>query len=196
MGYSSGHKARTRERVVEAAARLFRRYGYNGVGIDDIMAAAGMTRGGFYAHFRSKQELFAAALGEESELARRLRSGGAGDAEQPSGSARALIEFYLGAADRALVTSLCPLVSLSVDVARGDAQASAAYTETLRDLVGEIARRIPAPPEDARQRALAAVALCVGAAVLGHAVSDERLAAELSSTCRERALNELERGAP
>jgi TetR/AcrR family transcriptional repressor of nem operon len=195
MGYSSEHKARTRERVVEAAARLFRRYGYNGVGIDDIMAAAGMTRGGFYAHFRSKQELFAAALGEESELARRLRRG-EGDAERPSGSARALIEFYFGAADRALVTSLCPLVSLSVDVARGDAQASAAYTETLRDLVGEIARRIPAPAEDARQRALAAVALCVGAAVLGHAVSDERLAAELSSTCRERALNELERVAP
>jgi AcrR family transcriptional regulator len=181
--------------VVEAAARLFRRYGYNGVGIDDIMAAAGMTRGGFYAHFRSKQELFAAALGEQSELARRLRSG-EGDAERPSGSARALIEFYFGAADRALVTSLCPLVSLSVDVARGDAQASAAYTETLRDLVGEIARRIPAPAEDARQRALAAVALCVGAAVLGHAVNDERLAAELSSTCRERALNELERVAP
>lgn len=195
MGYSSEHKARTRERVVEAAARLFRRYGYNGVGIDDIMAAAGMTRGGFYAHFRSKQELFAVALGEELELARRLRRGEE-DAEQPSGSARALIEFYFGAADRALVTSLCPLVSLSVDVARGDAQASAAYTETLRDLVGEIARRIPAPAEDARQRALAAVALCVGAAVLGHAVSDERLAAELSSTCRERALNELERVAP
>src|SRR4030095_1713408 len=187
MGYSSEHKARTRERVVEAAARLFRRYGYNGVGIDDIMAAAGMTRGGFYAHFRSKQELFAAALGEESELARRLRSG-EGDADRPSRSARALIEFYFGAADRALVTSLCPLVSLSVDVARGDAQASAAYTETLRDLVGEIARRIPAPAEDARQRALAAVALCVGAAVLGHAVNDERLAAELSRHRRRAPL--------
>jgi len=195
MGYSLEHKARTRERVVEAAARLFRRYGYNGVGIDDIMAAAGLTRGGFYAHFRSKQELFAATLGEELELARRLRRG-EGDADQPSASARALIEFYFGATSGALVTSLCPLVSLSVDVARGDAQASAAYTATLRDLVGEIARRIPAPPEDARQRALAAVALCVGAAVLGHAVNDERLAVELSSTCRERALNELERVAP
>ena len=87
MGYSSEHKDRTRERVVTAAGRLFRRYGYNGVGIDEIMAAAGLTRGGFYAHFKSKHDLFAAALAEELELARQLRrvrtpAGPASDARQ------------------------------------------------------------------------------------------------------------------
>ena len=63
MGYSSDHKDRTRERVVTAAGRLFRRYGYNGVGIDEIMAAAGLTRGGFYAHLKSKRDRFAAKGG-------------------------------------------------------------------------------------------------------------------------------------
>lgn len=192
MGYAPEHKAKTRERVVEAAARLFRRYGYNGVGIDDIMSAADLTRGGFYAHFKSKQDLFAAALSEELELARQLRRGGASDDAPQAGGAHALIDFYLDSANRTRIARLCPLVSLSADAARCGEDASAAYTETLRGLVAEIARRIPAPPAEARARALAAVALCVGGVVLAHASSDDELAAALLNACRERALHEVE----
>jgi AcrR family transcriptional regulator len=190
MGYTPEHKARTRERVVDAAARLFRRYGYNGVGIDDIMAAANLTRGGFYAHFESKQDLFAAALSQELELARQLRR--SADADRPRGTARALIDFYLDDANRARIARLCPLVSLSADVARCGADASAAYTATLRGLLEEIAERIPAAPADAQARALVAVALCVGGVVLAHAVSDDELAASLLHACRERAMSEVE----
>jgi AcrR family transcriptional regulator len=168
---------------------LFGRYGYNGVGIDDIMAAANLTRGGFYAHFRSKRDLFAATLGQETELTRRLRRG---DAEQASEPARALIDFYLDSANRTRIPSLCPFVSLSADVARCGEQASVAYTETLRALVAEVARRIPA--HDAQPRALAALVLCVGGVLLAQSVNDERLAADLLSKCRARALAELEGG--
>jgi TetR/AcrR family transcriptional regulator, transcriptional repressor for nem operon len=191
MGYSVEHKAHTRERIVQSAARLFRRYGYNGVGIDDIMAAAQLTRGGFYAHFRSKRDLFFAALAEELELARQLRRGDAGNGEG-SGSARALIDFYLDSANRKHVPSMCSLVSLSADVARGGEEASAAYTAALRDLIAALAERIPATAPEARARACAAVALCVGGAVLAQAVSDDALAEPLLEACRARALAEIE----
>jgi AcrR family transcriptional regulator len=185
-------KARTRERIVQSAGRLFRRYGYNGVGIDDIMAAANLTRGGFYAHFGSKQDLFAATLAAELELTRRLRDSGEPDGEQLSGAARALIEFYLDGRNRKRIPTLCPLVSLSPDVARAGDAAGAAYTATLQDVVAEIARRIPGDPADASARALAAVALCVGGVVLAQAVSDEQLADALLAACRTRVLAELE----
>src|SRR5262245_23474179 len=100
-----GKKAATRERIIECAGRLFRRYGYNGVGIDDIMAAADLTRGGFYAHFGSKADLFAAAVSGELELSKRLRE--ERDGELVSSAARALIEFYLDRRDRTHISEIC-----------------------------------------------------------------------------------------
>jgi len=188
----SDQKAKTRERIVRSAGRLFRRYGYSGVGIDDIMAAADLTRGGFYAHFRSKQDLFAATLAEELELARQLRGSGEPDGEHLSGAAKPLIDFYLDARNRTRMPAMCPLISLSADVARVGDAAGAAYTATLRDLVAEISRRIPGEPPDALARALAAVALCVGGVVLAHAVNDEQLADALLAACRTRVVAELE----
>lgn len=192
MGYSVGHKEKTRERIVQSAARLFRRHGYNGVGIDDIMAAAELTRGGFYAHFKSKLELFTMALTEELELAKQVRRLGEPEDECTSGAVRALIDFYLESANRKRIPALCPLVSLSADVARCGEEASAAYTVTLRSMVAEIARRIPGDPAAAEERALAAVALCVGGVVLAQALSDEQLADALLNACRARALAEAE----
>jgi TetR/AcrR family transcriptional repressor of nem operon len=94
------------------------------------------------------------------------------------------------------MAAICPLVSLSSDVARSGAEASTAYTDTLRALVAELEQRIPAAPADARARALAAVALCVGGVVLAQAVNDESLAEDILAACRTRALNEVEaRGA-
>ena len=174
-------KAETRSRILQNAARLFRRYGYEGIGIDEIMAAAGLTRGGFYAHFRSKQELFHAALADEPEAFTPLRA----DAVS---AGRALIDFYLGDGDRARVAASCPLVSLSPDVARASDGARAAYTARVHELVTELARCIPGDADDVRVRALAILALCIGGAAMAHAVSDEPLAAALLDACRARAL--------
>ena len=98
-------KAETRSRILQNAARLFRRYGYEGIGIDEIMAAAGLTRGGFYAHFRSKQELFHAALADEPEVFAPLRADRARSRADAVSAGRALIDFYLGDADRARVAT-------------------------------------------------------------------------------------------
>lgn len=192
MGYSAEHKARTRERVVESAARLFRRYGYNGVGIDDIMAAANLTRGGFYAHFRSKEELFAATLATDLVLAKQLRGSGEPDGGGAPGAMRALIDFYLDGGNRKRIPDLCPLVSLSADVGRAGEAASAAYTAALRGMIDGLARSIDAAPADAQARALTTVALCVGGVVLAQAVDDQQFAGALLEACRARALAEVE----
>lgn len=67
MPYSPAHKARTRERIVESARHLFNRCGFAGVSIDEIMAEAGLTRGGFYNHFGAKEELYAEVVNEEAK---------------------------------------------------------------------------------------------------------------------------------
>jgi AcrR family transcriptional regulator len=184
-------KADTRKRIVRSAARLFRRYGYQGVGIDEIMAAAGLTRGGFYAHFRSKEDLFRAAVADELELTARMRAHRQSARSGAASGARALVEFYLGDGDRAHVAASCPLVSLSPDVARSSEDARAAYTATLQQMLTELAQCIAGDGAGARARALAALALCVGGVVMARAVSDEQLAAELVEVCRARAFAEV-----
>jgi AcrR family transcriptional regulator len=179
--------------VVECAARLFRRYGYNGVGIDDIMAAANLTRGGFYAHFRSKEDLFAATLAADLVLAKQLRARCEADAGGGASAAlRELIDFYLDRDNRTRIPNLCSLVSLSADVGRSGEAARAAYTAALRNMIDELARRIGMAPAEAQTRALTAVALCVGGVVLAQAVNDGQLASALLDACRARALAEVE----
>jgi|SRR5690348_4583743 TetR/AcrR family transcriptional regulator, transcriptional repressor for nem operon len=73
MPYTPEHKARTRERIVESAQRLFNRHGFNGVSIDEIMADAGLTRGGFYNHFGTKDELYAEVVTYALSSRRRRR---------------------------------------------------------------------------------------------------------------------------
>ena len=83
MGYSAEHVRRTRRRILDSAARVFRRVGYEAAGIDEIMAGAGLTRGGFYAHFASKAELFEAVIGDDLEFAERLRDAQRSTPEAP-----------------------------------------------------------------------------------------------------------------
>ena len=80
MPPSPGHSARIRTEIFQHAARLFRLRGYAGTNIDDIMLAAGLTRGAFYAHFRSKDDLFAEVIGAGHGLLVRLRAGLVGTA--------------------------------------------------------------------------------------------------------------------
>jgi len=187
MPYAPEHKARTRLRILEHAARLFRRHGYDGIGIDAIMDAAGLTRGAFYAHFRSKADLFAAVTAAESDFVRRLQAaradGGAG--------ARAVIEAYLDPANRARIGAGCTLAALTGDVARAPQRVRKAYGELVRQLADELVAHVPPALPDRRARALAAVALCFGGIAIARALADERLAGELAAACSERAVAEV-----
>jgi TetR/AcrR family transcriptional repressor of nem operon len=190
LRYRPEHKERTRRRILGQAGRLFRRHGYAGVGIDTIMAAARLTRGGFYGYFRSKADLFAQVLGGEHDLIERLRAREGTTQAELTTQAVEVVEGYLHPDHREQVGRGCYLASVSPDVARAGGAARRAYGAKLEELAAELARGLPGA--DARDpRALASLALCVGGLVLARAVEDDGLSRALLAAARDRVEAEL-----
>ena len=117
MRYDSEHKQRTREKVLKAAAKAIRAQGPHRVGVAAVMGKAGLTHGGFYAHFESKDDLVAAAIGQMFEEARgnwdRLTQ-----AKQPAAALAAYIDFYLSTVHRDAVSAGCPIPILAPETRR------------------------------------------------------------------------------
>ena len=177
MPQSLARKARTRSEILDHAARLFRLRGYAGTNIDDVMQAAGLTRGAFYAHFASKDELFAAAIHAGHGLLARLRA--------PGGDVAGALRAYLGRQDMAANALACTLAALPGDVARAALPAQLAYANLLHAAIGELAR--------GRRRRLdgdatAALILAVGALGLARASGDRRLSDWLLRSALRAAL--------
>ncbi len=175
MRYSSGHRAETRERVLKEAAKEIRAKGPDNVAVAGIMARAGLTHGGFYAHFPSKDALVGEAIGAmfADARARTERIDAAGD---PKAVLRAYVDFYLSPAHRDSRDRGCPLPTLSGDFARSE--------PATRDRFGAgvvgIASRLAAPLAtlgcaDAEAESHALLAQLVGGVALARAVGDPAL---------------------
>jgi AcrR family transcriptional regulator len=191
MRYAPGHRERTREKILNRAARLFRKHGYRGVSIERIMSAAGLTRGGFYAHFASKEALFASVIERETDFVQRLRD--ARESTPPSSAEGAceVVRGYLDPANREKVARGCNLATLTSDLPRAGGSARRAYARQVERLVGELEAHLPRELSDGRARALTAAALCVGGIGLARGVGDEALASEVLEVCSERACEAL-----
>ena len=177
MAPNPNQKARSRAEIVRHAARLFRLRGYAGTNIDDVMLAAGLTRGAFYAHFASKDALFAEIVSSGGSLLTRLRSG----------DARAVLKAYLDKGQLAVTVQDCNLAALAVDVARAPLSAQLAYANLLHGAIAELAR--------GRNRKLdpdatTATIMAVGAVILARACGDRRLSDWLLR-CAHRAVQPL-----
>jgi len=177
MPPSARRTAQTRAEIFEHAARLFRLRGYAGTNIDDIMLAAGLTRGAFYAHFRSKDDLFAEIVRAGHGLLAQSRKVGPVPA----------LEAYLAREDGAANALACTLAALPSDIARAGLGARLAYAGALQALVGELAggggaRRLKAD-------ATVAAILAVGAVALARASGDRRLSDWLLRCARRAALD-------
>jgi TetR/AcrR family transcriptional repressor of nem operon len=173
MPVNPSRKARTRAEILDHAARLFRLRGYAGTHIDDIMLAAGLTRGAFYAHFTSKDDLFAEIVGVGQGLLTRLRAG------EPS----AVLKTYLDKAELSATARSCTLAALPGDVARAPLAARLAYANILYATISELAR---GRPRKLDADATTAVILGVGAVTLARASGDTRLSDWLLR-CAQRA---------
>lgn len=182
MPYSSTHKAHTRERILDAARRLFTRSGYEQVTIDDVMARAGLTRGGFYNHFRDKDELFCAAVDGYIRTTPWTEDGA-----NPRDLARWFIDFYLS--DRMLEQRelQCPLFALPADVARAGTAPKSAYTHLIKR-TSAVFRAALGSRADGEERANSIVALCVGAMLLANTTDDPQLQKSLRRSARASAL--------
>src|SRR5262245_13998717 len=137
MRYDLNHKDRTRERLLKAAADQMRLHGPDGVSVASVMKRAGLTHGGFYAHFDSKDALIAAALGAmfDDAARRRVRTGGM------AGSIDSFIDLYVSAAHRDNARGGCPIPSLMGESARWPKVARAEFDRgvaRLAQLLGEL----------------------------------------------------------
>lgn len=190
MPISKQEKAKTHARIVDRAANLFRRNGFNNVGIDAIMAAARLTRGGFYSHFRSKRALLTEVIKQDYGLPRMLRTREGLEAETLAAQANAIISDYLNPAHRREVASGCTLSALALDSARADRATQNAYSEKIAEVAAEYARGVPnAKPND--PKVLCALVLSIGGLTMTRAMGSSPLSDDISNACRDEAIRLL-----
>lgn len=189
MPYSSQHKTKTRARIVESARMLFNRHGYEGVTIEMVMSRANLTRGGFYNHFASKEELFAAAVSSFlMGRGARWRAEAGVDASRPAPiMAERMIASYLSSEHLGDIEGQCPMIALPSDIARANADVQAAYERLLEAMVGLFQTSLKPASKSSRQKALTLAALCVGGMVLARALPRSALATETREAARVQA---------
>lgn len=188
MDIQPGRKQLTHDRIVETAARAIRRAGFNGVGVADIMKEAGLTHGGFYAHFASRNALLAEALeraGQDSAAAIAKKASN----RQIQGSAsafRALVEGYLSDRHLRSPESGCPVAALVSEMPRQSAEVRQAAAQRVRGLVAAVQRTLPAGT--AADSAASIASQMVGSLQLARALGDNAEGKALLTAARRDLL--------
>ena len=177
MRMSQEEKELSHARIVASASRLFRERGIEGAGVADVMEDAGMTHGGFYKHFQSKEALLIRALEDAfSEFV---------DAFQAEGAEKVLPTFkalYLSREHLEQPGVGCPVAALGTEIARGSARLKMTFGAGVRRMIEAIAGTRKRAPAGRRAAALREFSTLVGAMVIARA-SDPELAAEILSAC-------------
>lgn len=177
MNYAQVRKEETRKRIVETASRLFQEKGVDGVGVDEIMRESGLTHGGFYGHFRNKEQLIAEACAcavemKSDEIKAKLVG-------VPKDEAFALfVSEYLDCTS----DTDCPFAMLGGDVARRGEEVREMYTAEVCETVDYMTKSLGC----GREEALLTFAAVVGASTVAKASSDPKLAEEIIRTVREQ----------
>jgi TetR/AcrR family transcriptional repressor of nem operon len=171
MRYPAEETAAKHERIVKEASRLFRERGFENVSVSEVMKAAGLTHGAFYAHFGSKEELQAAAVayGIKVSLGRMQRN------KKNRGS---YADRYLSRWHRDNPGDGCTMAALAQEVARSTPELKAAFEQGLREIIPAIGGE--------RKEAIFSVAAMIGGVVLARAVQDPRLSEEILKSVRQK----------
>ena len=171
-----GRKAATHERIVEAAGRAIRRSGYGGTGVADIMKDAGLTHGGFYAHFDSREAMLAEAADRAgAETVATMERVAA--AAPPAKALQAMIRTYLSKAHVEAIETGCAVAALGSEMPRQTPQVRRAATRRIKEMIDLVARQSPEWGQPgAHERALVTAATMVGTLMVARAVDDPKLA--------------------
>ena len=184
---TSSKKEQTRERILRAAARAIRKHGYEGVGIAEVMKEAGLTHGGFYAHFASRDALLAAAAEQAGLESAQALSGALAKAKSGE-ELMAIVDTYLAdkhvtAAEQGLG---CAIAAAGSDVPRQHTEVRRAVSRRIKELIGLVERQFPEwGKQAAHEKAMAIVASLVGALTLARAVDDPQLSRAIRKAARE-----------
>ena len=178
-------KEETRERILRAAARAIRKHGYEGVGVADVMKEAGLTHGGFYAHFKSRDALLAAAA-EQEGLESNEHLSRAIAAAKPGQELMALVDAYLSDGHVAAPEQGCAIAAAGSEVPRQQADVRRVASRRIKDIISLIERQFPEwGKRAARDKAMAIAATLVGSVVLARAVDDAQLSRSIRKAARE-----------
>ena len=184
---SRQQKEATHKRIVEAAARAIRRSGYGGTGLADIMKEAGLTHGGFYVHFASREAMLAEAAdragAEAVDASQRIAA-----TAPPPQALEALLQAYLSKQHIEGIETGCPIAALGSEMPRQAPEVRRAATRRIKEMIDVVARQSPDwGRPGAHERALVTMATAVGTLLLARAVDDPRLRDAL----RDAALKHL-----
>jgi TetR/AcrR family transcriptional repressor of nem operon len=184
---ASSRKEATHERIVKTAARAIRRSGYNGSGVAEIMKEAGLTHGGFYAHFESRDGMLAEAADRAGAEAVAVLARVAA-AAPPKKALEAMLRAYLSNEHVEGVETGCPVAALGSEMPRQAPRVRRAATRRIKEMIDLVARQSPEWGQPcAHEQALVTVATILGALVLARGVDDPKL----SKAVREAALKHL-----
>lgn len=190
--YSAEHKTRTRARILAAADRVMKAEGVQAASVEAVMREAGLTVGGFYVHFPSKEALAHEAMlaGMEASVEQMLAS--VHDVTDAKAWVRALIRTYLAQADDPELAHACPLTLMLPEVARGDRALRNAFAERTGALLARIAAHFPdVPGMSKREAALAVYTSCVGAVSLARAMPSPEARQRIVTTTERMLVHTL-----
>jgi TetR/AcrR family transcriptional repressor of nem operon len=190
MGYSRAQKEKTHKRIVAIASKRFREKGLAGFGIADLMKEAGLTVGGFYKHFDSRDELVAEAVGDAFGVWQRQKEAAESEG-QPLTFAR-LVDDYVSDLHRKNPGAGCAFSALAPELARSDKRTRTLTSEQVKDDIELIIGLLPGKDKRAaRSRAILTFSALVGAMSLARGVSDEELSREILKTVAELLKNSI-----
>jgi TetR/AcrR family transcriptional regulator, transcriptional repressor for nem operon len=188
MRYQAGHKERTHRRIVESAARQFRTEGMNGPGVAKLMKASGLTHGGFYKHFTSKDQLFAEAIAESVREVGAMVTGWAKQA--PRGECwKEIVKRYLSMEHCEHPGMGCPVAALAPDIARARAGTRRKIRDSMEAYKKWLLQFMPGGSSEEKQKNLALIfTAMVGALTVARTVSDREEREKLLALVRNHLL--------
>jgi TetR/AcrR family transcriptional regulator, transcriptional repressor for nem operon len=175
---SNKEAAQTREAIVAAAADHIKRTGIAEASLADVMAAAGLTHGGFYRHFRNKEQLVAEALSAAGD-----KTIAVVDQDIGKGGVNAMLDNYLSTSHRDSRSPICPFAALGSEMARAGEETKAAATEVLERLFAKLAEG--ASGVESRGQAIVGLSTMIGAMTLARIVADNTLSEEILNHARD-----------
>jgi TetR/AcrR family transcriptional regulator, transcriptional repressor for nem operon len=189
MPYPVGHKAEKRRVIIDSARRLFNRRGFENVSVQQIMAGAGLTHGGFYSYFKSKSDLYAEVLGcffTDPEW-KNCWEGVHVDLSSMDVGPQ-VVRAYLSRQHYEDVENSCPMVALPTDVARSGESARRVFETVFSAMVSVLERSLVDKRGARRKKAQAIATMCIGGMIVARTVVDKAAANDLCKACTEMAL--------
>jgi TetR/AcrR family transcriptional regulator, transcriptional repressor for nem operon len=189
MPYPAGHRDEVKKKIINSARKLFNRHGFESVSLQQIMAGAGLTHGGFYSYFDSKSDLYAAVLGcffTDPEW-KSCWEGVHVDLSSKDVGPQ-VVRAYLSRQHYEDVENSCPMVALPTDVARSGVSAKRAFETVFKAMVSVLERSLLEKGQRRRTTAQSIAALAIGGMVVARTMVDRALADELRSACMAVAL--------